>query len=389
MLVAGRALLVVLVVLAASSAAHASPRLRVGITDSGAALYGDGSIYPALRELRASILRVHLNWGGRAGVARRMPRDPSDPEDLAYDWRPYDRIVLAAATNGVAIVFTIFGTPPWENGGRAPTRAPRDTSELEDFSYAAATRYSGTYKRADGTVLPAVRRWTAWNEPNLRIGLYEQWRRVAGKWVAQSARDYARICNGIVLGVHATLVAGERVACGVTAARGNNNPRGEHQSVSPIVFLRAMAAAGARGFDAYAHHPYNGSMTETPSSRPRGPSAVTLGNIDVLENELARLYRRPVPLWLTEYGYQTNPPDRLFGVSPAKQAAYLAEAFAIARRDPRIDLLLWFLLRDERDVTRWQSGLVTAAGKRKPAFAAFRRAASSLPTAAKPTSARP
>jgi len=388
-LVAGRALLVVLVVLAASSAAHASPRLRVGITDSGAALYGDGSIYPALRELRASILRVHLNWGGRAGVARRMPRDPSDPEDLAYDWRPYDRIVLAAATNGVAIVFTIFGTPPWENGGRAPTRAPRDTSELEDFSYAAATRYSGTYKRADGTVLPAVRRWTAWNEPNLRIGLYEQWRRVAGKWVAQSARDYARICNGIVLGVHATLVAGDRVACGVTAARGNNNPRGEHQSVSPIVFLRAMAAAGARGFDAYAHHPYNGSMTETPSSRPRGPSAVTLGNIDVLENELARLYRRPVPLWLTEYGYQTNPPDRLFGVSPAKQAAYLAEAFAIARRDPRIDLLLWFLLRDERDVTRWQSGLVTAAGKRKPAFAAYRRAASSLPTAATPTSARP
>jgi hypothetical protein len=380
--VARRALLVVLVVLAAAPAAHASPRLRLGITDSGAALYGDNSMYPTLRELRASVLRVHLNWGGRVGVARRKPRDPSDPEDPAYDWRAYDRIVLAAAANRVEVLFTIFGTPPWENGGRAPTRAPRDTAELEDFAYAAATRYGGTYARADGTVLPAVRRWTAWNEPNLRIGLYEQWRRVGGRWVAQSARDYARLCNAIVLGVHATLVAGERVACGVTAARGNNNPRGEHQSVSPIVFLRAMAAAGARGFDAYAHHPYNGSMTETPSTRPRGPSAVTLGNIDVLERELARLYGRPVPLWLTEYGYQTNPPDRLFGVSPAKQAAYLTQALAIARRDPRIDLLLWFLLRDERDVARWQSGLVTAAGKRKPAFAAFRRAASSLPAAA-------
>jgi hypothetical protein len=380
--VARRALLVVLVVLAAAPAAHASPRLRLGITDSGAALYGDNSMYPTLRELRASVLRVHLNWGGRVGVARRKPRDPSDPEDSAYDWRAYDRIVLAAAANRVEVLFTIFGTPPWENGGRAPTRAPRDTAELEDFAYAAATRYGGTYARADGTVLPAVRRWTAWNEPNLRIGLYEQWRRVGGRWVAQSARDYARLCNAIVLGVHATLVAGERVACGVTAARGNNNPRGEHQSVSPIVFLRAMAAAGARGFDAYAHHPYNGSMTETPSTRPRGPSAVTLGNIDVLERELARLYGRPVPLWLTEYGYQTNPPDRLFGVSPAKQAAYLTQALAIARRDPRIDLLLWFLLRDERDVARWQSGLVTAAGKRKPAFAAFRRAASSLPAAA-------
>ena len=114
-----------------------------------------------------------------------------------------------------------------------------------------------------------------------------------------------------------------------------------------------------------------------------------LGNIDVLERELSRLYRRAVPLWLTEYGYQTNPPDRLFGVTPAKQAAYLTQAIAIARRDPRIDVLLWFLLRDEREVERWQSGLVTATGKRKPSFAAFRKAASTLPAAAVPTSARP
>jgi hypothetical protein len=170
----------------------------------------------------------------------------------------------------------------------------------------------------------------------------------------------------------------ERVACGVTAARGNNNPRGDRPSVSPLVFLRATAAAGARGFDAYAHHPYNGSIGETPASKPRGPTAVTLGNIGVLEAELRRLYRRPVPLWLTEYGYQTNPPDRLLGVSPAAQAAYLTQAVGIARRDPRIDVLLWFLLQDERGVERWQSGLVTAAGRRKPAFDAFRRAARAL-----------
>jgi len=387
--VARRVLLVVLVVLAAASAAQASPRLQLGITDSGAALYGDDSLYPTLRELRASVLRVHLNWGGRAGVARRMPRDPSDPADTAYDWRPYDRIVLRAAESGVEVLFTIFGTPPWANGGRLPNRAPRDTAALEDFAYAAATRYSGTYERADGTILPRVRRWTAWNEPNLRIGLYEQWRRVRGKWVAQSAVDYARICNAVVLGVHTTLLAGERVACGVTAARGNNNPLGELQSVSPLVFLRAMAAAGARGFDAYAHHPYNGSMAETPASRPRGRGAVTLGNIDVLERELARIYRRQVPLWLTEYGYQTNPPDRLFGVSPTKQAAYLTQAVSIARRDPRIDVMLWFLLRDERETERWQSGLVTASGKRKPSFTAFRRSASALPSAKATTAAHP
>ncbi len=374
----GPLLVAVCVAVLGTPAAAASPRLQLGITDSGGALYGDRSMYTTLGELHASVLRVHLNWGGRLGVARRMPADPSDPDDRAYDWTAYDRVVLAAAANRVEVLFSIFGTPAWANGGAPPNRAPRDTSALEDFAYAAATRYSGTYSRPDGTFLPAVRRWTAWNEPNLRIGLYAQWRRVGGRWVARSAVDYARICNAVVLGIHATMLQRERVACGVTAARGNNNPRGDRPSVSPLVFLRAMAEAGARGFDAYAHHPYNGSIGETPSSRPRGRTAVTLGNIDVLERELSRLYRRPVPLWLTEYGYQTNPPDRLFGVSPAAQAAYLTQAVGIARRDPRIDLLLWFLVQDERDVERWQSGLVTAAGTRKPAFDAFRRAARSL-----------
>ena len=31
-------------------------------------------------------------------------------------------------------------------------------------------------------------------------------------------------------------------------------------------------------------------------------------------------------LWITEYGYQTNPPDTLFGVTPAEQAKYLRQA---------------------------------------------------------------
>ena len=33
--------------------------------------------------------------------------------------------------------------------------------------------------------------------------------------------------------------------------------------------------------------------------------------------------------------------------------------------------MLWFLLKDDPDQNGWQSGLITAAGKKKPAFAAF------------------
>ncbi len=35
-------------------------------------------------------------------------------------------------------------------------------------------------------------------------------------------------------------------------------------------------------------------------------------------------------------------------------------------------MLLWFLLQDETDPERWQSGLISASGERKPAFGAFR-----------------
>jgi hypothetical protein len=100
-----------------------------------------------------------------------------------------------------------------------------------------------------------------------------------------------------------------------------------------------------------------------------------MGNIGTLIAELDRLYGSQMRLWITEYAYQTNPPDRLFGVSYAKQAAYMKQAHAIARKNPRIDMLLWFLLKDEQDVSRWQSGVIDANGKRKPSFAMFKRLA--------------
>jgi hypothetical protein len=361
--------------LAATVDAGAAPGLKHGIVEHAGAFYGDNDeFFGTLRELRPQVLRVNLNWGGQLGVARRRPVDDTDPADPAYRWGLYDRIVLEAAKRRIEIAFSIFGTPPWANGGGRPSRAPRDPYRLFAFSWAAATRYSGTYKRSDGVVLPRVRLWIAWNEPNLNLGLVPQYRRVRGRWVIQSAIDYARICNAITEGVHATLLRGQRVACGVTAPRGNNNPRAPRPSISPIAFLRAMAKAGARGFDAYAHQAYYGGPGETPATPPLGPYAITLANIDRLVREVQRLYG-PRRLWITEYGYQTYPPDAVFGVSWALQARYLTQAYEIARRHPRIDLMLWFLLYDEADVERWQSGLISVDGRRKPAFYAFQRLA--------------
>jgi hypothetical protein len=62
-------------------------------------------------------------------------------------------------------------------------------------------------------------------------------------------------------------------------------------------------------------------------------------------------------------------------VTYSKQSTYLTQAVAIARRHPRVDMFLWFLLRDEVRLGGWQSGLTTNQGTRKPSFNAFRRAA--------------
>ena len=367
-----------LVALACVSAATASPGLRGGITDSGAAYYHDpAEFYPALEELGVHLLRVHLNWGGKLGVATRRPREGTDFEDPAYDWHLYDRVACRRSGTGSSSCSRSSARRPGQTAAAHPRGRRRNATRLREFAYAAATRYSGTYVRADGKLLPRVRYWTAWNEPNLQIGLIPQWRRVGTRWVIQSAIDYARICNAVVDGVHTSMLRGEKVACGVTAARGNNNPSGKKPSVSPLAFLRAMKKAGARDFDAYAHHPYYGAPTESPATASPGRGGVTLGNIDDLVHELTRLYG-PKRIWLTEYGYQTNPPDGVFGVSWATQARYVAEAFAIARAHPRIDMLLWFLLQDEGDPARWQSGFISADGKRKPSFEAFREALAEL-----------
>src|SRR5438067_10126744 len=100
----------------AATSAAASRTLQLGITDSGDAYFGDpDTFYSRLGELHSRLLRVHLNWGGRLGVALRRPENAADPDDPAYDWSRYDAIVLNADAHDIQVVFSIFGTPRWAN----------------------------------------------------------------------------------------------------------------------------------------------------------------------------------------------------------------------------------------------------------------------------------
>ena len=390
------AVLVAAVAGLAVSAATASPKkhasaktshLLVGINDEADTLYGNPVTgFQALKALNAQVLRVNMYWGGTQWAVSRgaKPTDPTDPGDPAYDWSLYDRLMRYAATYHVKVVFSILFTPKWANGGKARTFGPTNPSDLEDFASAAAQRYSGTYippswqqlptLESPTDPLPAVKFWTAWNEPNNPVFLTPQYTRSGGKWVVASAVSYAKICNAVYTGIHSAGVSGEKVACGVTAPKGNDAPATSRASVDPLSFLIAAKKAGMKRFDVYAHHPYYAAPSESPSYVPTGKTArrIQMGNINLLLAEISKLYG-PKHLWITEYGYQTNPPDSSFGVSWAKQAAYLTQVYAMARANPRIDMFLWFLIKDEPSLGGWQSGLETAAGKKKPAWNAFLR----------------
>jgi hypothetical protein len=374
------ATLVALAVVLAPSAS-ASPSLKVGIFDDGVVLYGEPDlVFPQLAKTGTQLLRVNLWWSGPGiSVATRKPKRPGDPKDPAYNWDTYDRTVRFSIVNNIQPIFSIIGTPPWANAAKGWNVAPTNARDLRLFAAAAQKRYSGTFVNADGITLPRVSLWMAWNEPNNPVFLKPQYRRAGKTWAIQSGRDYAKMCNAVVQGVK-SIQRSSTVACGATGPRGNNNPNSSRPSVSPLPFLRAMKLGGAKGFDAYAHHPYYGSPAETPSTPPppgkrgRPPTAVTLGNIDVLIKEIDRLYGKRMRIWVTEYGYQTNPPDRFYGVTYSKQAKYLTQAVSVVRANPRIDVFLWFLLRDEERLGGWQSGLTTFEGRRKSSFNAFRRA---------------
>jgi hypothetical protein len=78
------------------------------------------------------------------------------------------------------------------------------------------------------------------------------------------------------------------------------------------------------------------------------------------------------PIWLTEYGYQTNPPDTFLGVPLKRQATLLSRAAMRAWRLPRVTMLIQYLYRDELALSRFQTGLVFANDRAKPSLHGFR-----------------
>ena len=110
--------------------------------------------------------------------------------------------------------------------------------------------------------------------------------------------------------------------------------------------MKGVAAANPRlKFDAWAHHPYPFPVNQKPTQLVRYPN-VTLKSMPRFEKDLDIAFRRKnVKVWFTEYGNETKPGEPK-GVTEAQQAAYIPQALAMAAKDARVGMFIWFVMED-------------------------------------------
>ena len=407
------ALLVMALGLWLAPAAGASATQESTFQDDNRLLYAPpASVRATLDELAGlgvDRLRLTVVWKGVApkpGERARPDFDASDPD--AYPdgvWDKFDLVVAGARERGMDVNFNLTAPAPlWAT--QPPPR--EDVAETYDpspvefgrFVTAVGRRYSGERPGS-----PRVDYWSIWNEPNQSGWLTPQFSDAGGgRFVDAAPRIYRALVDAAYAALRGTGHGSDTILVGEIAPKGVAS-RGVKRQMKALVFVRGLycldeqlrALAGARAaelgceppgefaarhpalFEAtgFAHHPYE--LLLAPDSRQPDPDFVTLTGLGRLARTLDQAFRaygvnRRLPLYLTEYGYQTDPPDELTGVTLAQQARYLNQAEYLAARDPRVQTLAQFLLVDDTEPigTTFQSGLRFADGGAKPALAAYK-----------------
>lgn len=358
--------------LLAASAALAAPTPRpllLGFQDEQSFLWSQDRYANLDRAAaaHASVVRVIANW---SQIAPTRPAAPASFADPAYRFDGLNDLIWQSELRGMRVLLTIWGTPTWASATHKPNAAPSPAA-LGAFCTAIGSRYNGR------TGQPQVSLYSVWNEPNLDQFLQPQFD-ARGRDVGP--RLYAGMARACYSALKKTNPQAQ-VAIGDTSPRGHDVPTTTVQaSHSPGRFAQLVSKVRPRvPFDAWAHHPYADGFRGGPTSTFRWPN-VGIADLGRFELALRKDFgRKSVPLWVTEFAYQTAP-EHPGALSYGRQADYLGRALQAAAAVPDLRMFVWYVFRDTAGA-RWQSGLVTKAGTPKPSYAAFTRVASSYDVA--------
>lgn len=373
--------------------------MEVGIADD-AVLLGDPvkaeEAVAKWQGLGIDTVRVFARWVAIAplphNVAAPEGFNAADHNDPLYNWAPLDRAVDMLLARGMSPLVVITGSGPAWSSRLPALGVPRyrpDPAKFAAFSRAVATRYADR-----------VHRYIIWNEPNIPGWLQPQFTCQGTRCTPESPHVY----RGLVRAAYPEVKLADptsTVLMGALAPRGHK-PTRRNAQMRPLEFIRALGCVNARyrrirtgscrGFqpptaDGFAYHPH-GVLRAPDEPAPERDNAA-IADLGRLGSTLDRVTRagglrpstgRRFNLHLTEYGYQTRPPDPYAGVSPAAQARWIQQGAYLAWRDPRVKSIVQYEWRDEPIASRglgprafagWQSGLLFADGRGKPALDVF------------------
>jgi hypothetical protein len=335
-----------------------------------------------IQRLGADTLRVEIKWAEVApdSTSRRRPSfDASNP--AAYPgFGPYDELLKSATLRNLRVVATLTGDAPrWATSGARDGNYKPDPAEYAKFVAAVGTRYSGKFGD-----LPKIVFFTIWNEPN-HINFI--------KPTSKAPRIYRKLVDAAIPALRAKAAPEAQIFVGELKP----TPR---KGLGPATFmqqwlcldarwhrLRGSAArrAGCTSFkkidaDGFAHHPYGPIDIVSKKRDIINLLAIRrLGKDLDLAAKAGRLPRK-LPIYDTEFGIQSNPPDIFVATSPTKQAALINQKEEFAYRYARLKSHSQYQLYDDParpgpPAIKWsgfQTGLRFANGRLKPAYEAYR-----------------
>jgi hypothetical protein len=382
----------------AAAPAHASTKQESIFQDDSTLVFeGDAKRQQALDEMKAlGATTIHslLFWSriAPASDSKTKPAgfDATNPD--AYPpgaWFQYDQLVDEAQARGLQVIFSPVQAPHWAD--TCSTRSEQHHCKPRPSDYQQ-------FVEAAGKNFPQVHRWSAWNEPNQSKWLYPQRQRVHGHIIPTAAIEYRNLFRAMTAGLQATGHGGDQFLLGETAPLGRTTGPLGTRFLSPTELFQGVFCLDSRGHKlrgriakdegcsgryatlaatGISHHPYNRGGSQPPTRRPSGPGEITVANLSRLSaviNQGARNHRirGGLKFYFTEFGFQSNPPDRLFGVSLSRQARYINESDYIAYKNSRVAGMSQYELFDAPSLGDFNTGLRLKSGKAKPALGAYR-----------------
>jgi hypothetical protein len=340
----------------------------------------------------ARFVQVEVDWVGVEPSAPRPGESPTNPSAKQFNFGYLDAEVAEFERTGLRPVFLVTDAPRWAQGpgGTAAEYAtggyePNATA-FGDLGRALAERYSGHFRDPQDPRrrLPRVRYMQAWAEANTPFHLSPQWSASHGRLINTGALIYRRMLNAFYAGVKTAAPSDKVITSGL---EGYGDAPGQGlQRTHPVTFLQNVLCLQQPGsscgepahFDVLASDPYDIGSPTTHAVSPLDASAPDLARLTRLVKAALAAHTllpdTPKPLWVTEFGYDSNPPNPTKGtISLATQARWLEESFYVFWSEGATTEL-WYLIRDQTPpyTQNYFSGVYFRDGQPKPSYTAFR-----------------